>query len=118
VLSVKRQDYCYSSIEKLNSKQAELALTTTDLKASQTLELHGSGTTNPSKYFWKVMGLLQSRLQSPAKMSYRAVGSSTGKQEFIANVNGFGSGDIPMFQKDEDQLAGTAMLQFPFCIGT
>ena len=41
---------------------------------SQTQELHGSGTTNPSKFFWKIMDLLEERARLPIKMTYRAVG--------------------------------------------
>lgn len=43
--------------------------------ASQTL--HGSGTTNPSKFFWNIMDKFQCRAKMDVSMSYRAVGSST-----------------------------------------
>ena len=44
--------------------------------ATDVLEMHGSGTTNPSKFFWKVMDLLEERSAAPIKMTYRAVGAS------------------------------------------
>jgi len=40
------------------------------------LELHGSGTTNPQKFFWKVMDILEERTQNAIKMTYRGVGAS------------------------------------------
>ena len=42
--------------------------------AAAQLELHGSGTTNPSKFFWKVMDILEERTSTPVTMTYRAVG--------------------------------------------
>jgi hypothetical protein len=44
--------------------------------SAQHHELHGSGTTNPSKFFWKVMDLLEERTRTPVTMTYRAVGTS------------------------------------------
>lgn len=44
--------------------------------SAQTHELHGSGTTNPSKFFWKVMDLMEERSRTPITMTYRAVGAS------------------------------------------
>ena len=44
--------------------------------AAAQLELHGSGTTNPSKFFWKVMDLMEERSRTPVTMTYRAVGTS------------------------------------------
>ena len=56
--------------------------------AATTIEMHGSGTTNPSKYFWKAMDILEERAGKPVRMTYRAVGSGTGQSEFIGG--GFG----------------------------
>ena len=68
-------------------------------------ELHGSGTTNPSKYFWKVMDMMEEQAKLPLFMTYRAVGSSTGQKEFTGQeengfqpYNHFGAGDIPLTQ--------------------
>ena len=44
--------------------------------SAQTHELHGSGTTNPSKFFWKVMDLMEERSRPSVTMTYRAVGAS------------------------------------------
>lgn len=44
--------------------------------SAQPHELHGSGTTNPSKFFWKVMDLMEERSRTPVTMTYRAVGTS------------------------------------------
>jgi hypothetical protein len=44
--------------------------------SAQHHELHGSGTTNPSKFFWKVMDLMEERSRTPVTMTYRAVGTS------------------------------------------
>ena len=43
--------------------------------SAQHHELHGSGTTNPSKFFWKVMDLMEERTRTPVTMTYRAVGT-------------------------------------------
>ena len=58
--------------------------------------MHGSGTTNPSRLFWRVTELLEAEVRVPIKLTYRAVGSSTGQAEYVADVNHFGSGDIPL----------------------
>jgi len=42
--------------------------------AAEVQVLHGSGTTNPSKFFWKLMDLLEERSKTPVSMTYRAVG--------------------------------------------
>ena len=42
--------------------------------SAQHHELHGSGTTNPSKFFWKVMDMLEERTRTPVTMTYRGVG--------------------------------------------
>jgi len=93
--------------------------------SAQHHELHGSGTTNPSKFFWKVMDLMEERSRTPVTMTYRAVGSGTGQSDFIGdgtangNYNHFGSGDIP-FDSDDFAAANVVHSQFiqvPFVIG-
>ena len=72
------------------------------IATAQTSELHGSGTTNPSRLFWQAMDIIEERTKAPTHLTYRAVGSSTGQKEFLGASNGnvalnhFGSGDIPM----------------------
>ncbi|GAB5359295.1 hypothetical protein AAMO2058_000532000 [Amorphochlora amoebiformis] len=89
-------------------------------------ELHGSGTTNPSKLFWKVMDLFEERGKQNVRMTYRAVGSSTGQFEFSGSTNNnqslsdFGAGDIPMTQSNYDRVTiggGRTMLHVPFAVG-
>ena len=55
-----------------------------DTSSSQQ-QLHGSGTTNPSKFVWEVLDLLASRAKNPLSLSYRAVGSTTGQIEFTGD---------------------------------
>jgi hypothetical protein len=45
---------------------------------SEVHQMHGSGTTNPSKFFWKVMDILEERARTPITMTYRAVGRNWG----------------------------------------
>ena len=72
--------------------------------------LHGAGTTNPSKLFWELLGLVQARAKFALHATYRAVGSSTGQKEFLGAsnsnkaLNHFGSGDIPMTADRYNQL--------------
>ena len=68
----------------------------TEALADRVVQVHGSGTTNPSKLFWRIFELFEVEVRAPIKMTYRAVGSSTGQAEYVAGVNHFGSGDIPL----------------------
>jgi len=84
--------------------------------SATTIEMHGSGTTNPSKYFWKAMDILEERAGKPVRMTYRAVGSGTGQTEFIGEVSDFGSADIPLSSSQHSVFAGT-VVQVPFQLG-
>ena len=46
-----------------------------DTSSANVLELHGSGTTNPQRFFWKVMDILEERAANPIKLTYRGVGA-------------------------------------------
>ena len=46
-----------------------------DTSSTDVFELHGSGTTNPQKFFWKVMDILEERAANPIKLTYRGVGA-------------------------------------------
>ena len=64
-------------------------------------QLHGSGTTNPSKCYWDVMDAMRSQSSEPIYLSYRSVGSKLGMEVFAEQFqkdtrNVFGSGDIPI----------------------
>ena len=87
--------------------------------------LHGAGTTNPSKLFWELLGLMTARARFPVHATYRAVGSSTGQKEFLGASNGnkalnhFGAGDIPMSADRYNAVvaASRAMVHVPFALG-
>ena len=85
--------------------------------------IHGSGTTNPSKCYWNVMDKIEEQTKLPTRLTYRAVGSSTGIKEFKGNitlpVNDFGSGDIPLSTADFNELkeAGHDMIHLPILLG-
>ncbi|CAE8596973.1 unnamed protein product [Polarella glacialis] len=94
-------------------------------EAAGEVNLHGSGTTNPSKFFWNIMETFKARTKVELLMTYRAVGSGTGQKEFVGESPGytsltdFGSGDIPMTQARFNTLttAGRAMVHVPFSLG-
>ena len=96
--------------------RAVSAAAVTSSAAATTIEMHGSGTTNPSKFFWKVMDVLEERARTPVRMTYRAVGSGTGQTEFKEDVSDFGSGDIPLNQADHASFGGN-VVQVPFQLG-
>lgn len=90
---------------------------------SDVLNVHGSGTTNPSKCFWAIMEDFTDQTKHPIRMTYRAVGSGTGIKEFVnENKNfpaaDFGSGDIPLPKADFDGLkaAGISAMQLPILL--
>uniref|UniRef100_A0A7S0NSE7 PBP domain-containing protein n=1 Tax=Calcidiscus leptoporus TaxID=127549 RepID=A0A7S0NSE7_9EUKA len=97
--------------------------------------LAGSGTTNPSRYFWEAADILEARNINPTHITYRAVGSSTGQKEFLGDpedafdpatstanftaLNDFGAGDIPMSSARYASLISTGrnMVHVPFALG-
>ena len=88
-------------------------------------ELHGSGTTNPSKLIWKVLDLMEERTRIPLHGTYRAIGSGGGISEFVARANNFasmnhfGAGDIAIGTEDYDDAtaAGRTFIHVPFVLG-
>lgn len=93
--------------------------------------IHGSGTTNPSKCFWHIMSLFEQRSHVMTRLTYRAVGSSTGQHDFLGKAtenpyksftNTFGAGDIPIKTDDYNVLAtesgADAMVHLPFAISS
>jgi PBP superfamily domain len=75
------------------------------------LELHGSGTSNPSKCFWSIMESLTEEAGVSVRLTYRSIGSLGGITEFASTfvdsgMDGgssstarrlyFASGDIPV----------------------
>eukprot|EP00551_Chaetoceros_affinis_P009777 CAMPEP_0203682888 /NCGR_PEP_ID=MMETSP0090-20130426/47220_1 /ASSEMBLY_ACC=CAM_ASM_001088 /TAXON_ID=426623 /ORGANISM="Chaetoceros affinis, Strain CCMP159" /LENGTH=474 /DNA_ID=CAMNT_0050552005 /DNA_START=42 /DNA_END=1463 /DNA_ORIENTATION=+ len=103
------------------------------------MQIHGSGTTNPSKCIWGIMSKFNARSRDPIRMTYRAVGSSTGQAEFLGRLNtnngtaashwphvDFGAGDIPISEEEYDALndepGGVAdnlkMVHLPFALSS
>jgi ABC-type phosphate transport system substrate-binding protein len=68
--------------------------------AQSVISVHASGTTNPSKCYWNIMEQIEEQTKLPTRLTYRAVGSSTGQREFLAGDNFFGAGDIPISTED------------------
>lgn len=90
VLSGKQRCYAEFRREELNEATAGVKAKVAALEASPSvLEMHGAGTTNPSKLFWEAMDLMQCRSKKPLVLTYRAVGSSTGQKEFVGASNDF-----------------------------
>ena len=108
---------------------------------NEIFSVHGSGTTNPSKCLWHIMSLFEQRSRVPIQMTYRAVGSTTGQEEFLGvnNTDGtgdnmdplqhipysdFGAGDIPVKTEAWNQLneaingdpETSAMVHLPFVV--
>ena len=87
--------------------------TTTGLERFQ---LHGSGTTNPSKLFWWAMDLLEERSKSDVRMTYRSVGSGVGQNDIttkFADTADFASTDYGL----APGASGKEIYQIPFQIG-
>lgn len=93
------------------------------------VQVDGSGTTNPSKFFWQIMETMEARTLKDIRLTYRAVGSSTGQREFTqtednsavwtAGLTDFGAGDIPMSSSRYAGITGASreMIHVPFCLG-
>lgn len=79
-------------------------------------QLHGSGTTNPSKLIWYAMDLLEERARSFVRMTYRSVGSGTGDTDWKTDAADFASTDYGL---NSIVSGGTVndYLQLPFQIG-
>ena len=78
-------------------------------------ELHGSGTTNPSKLFWWAMDQLEERALAPVRMTYRSVGSGVGTSDFVTNAAQ--AGDFASTDYGLASSSSAAFYQIPFQIG-
>ena len=81
-------------------------------------ELHGSGTTNPSKLFWWAMDKLEERAATPVRMTYRSIGSGDGETDWkdTNNAGSFASTDYGL--KPADFTTHTSgFYQIPFQLG-
>ena len=97
--------------------QAPLAFAAQSVQESsgnvQHYQLHGSGTTNPSKLIWLAMDKLEEMAGSTLRMTYRSVGSGTGATDWAsANAGDFASTDYGLA---DDSSA--PFMQLPFQIG-
>jgi len=119
-------DSLEARIEALETQLAPAAAFPTSDGSAKVVQMHGAGTTNPSKLFWEVMDLLEDRSKKPLHVTYRAVGSSTGQKEFLGDpasnyqaYNHFGAGDIPMSSSRWAELTshGREMVHVPFAMG-
>lgn len=97
----------------------------TTAQRSHVLYVAGSGTTNPSRCYWDIMNSFELQSKLPIRMTYRAVGSTTGQEEFVNDnkeiaATHFGSGDLPLTKGRYDSLtaAGHGVMQFPILVGT
>jgi ABC-type phosphate transport system substrate-binding protein len=126
--SAKRSSYADVERKDISDNVVTMKAQVADLMKNEVVQLHGSGTTNPKRFFWKTMDILEERAMVPMTMTYRAVGSSTGQHEFKGDAparipfNHFGSGDIPMSQGDYDMLHAIpedkgAFVHIPFQLG-
>ena len=139
VFSGKRQSWGHYERTQLESRVAavetavaaadhsRLSMNTPYVDGDTTIiNMHGAGTTNPQRLFWEAMGLLTDRAKLPMRMTYRAVGSSTGQKEFNGDdrsghraYNHFGAGDIPMTSSRYASITGSGrtMVHVPFAMG-
>ena len=125
VISGKRQSYDNWAISRLDSEMQGVLSRLQACEAKSVQSLHGAGTTNPSKLFWELLGLMTARARFPVHATYRAVGSSTGQKEFLGASNGnkalnhFGAGDIPMSADRYNAVvaASRTMVHVPFALG-
>eukprot|EP00929_Paragymnodinium_shiwhaense_P060671 TRINITY_DN302_c0_g1_i3.p1 TRINITY_DN302_c0_g1~~TRINITY_DN302_c0_g1_i3.p1 ORF type:complete len:519 (+),score=86.78 TRINITY_DN302_c0_g1_i3:230-1558(+) len=125
-ISAKRRSFSEYAASNKDDTIAALTERIALLESEKVTALDGSGTTNPSKFFWEVMSIFEARATPAVKMTYRAVGSGTGQYEFIGKDNNylpynqdFGSGDIPIGAADFTALdgAGHKIVHFPFQMG-
>jgi ABC-type phosphate transport system substrate-binding protein len=97
--------------------------------ASSILQIHGSGTTNPSKCYWNVMDVFMTRSSVPSRITYRAVGSGIGMREMVDVISrssaaedvvygsAFTSGDFPFDSAMLADMGGTPLVQLPVLAG-
>lgn len=97
--------------------QAPLAFAAQSVQESsgnvQHYQLHGSGTTNPSKLIWLAMDKLEEMAGSTLRMTYRSVGSGQGATDWAsANAGDFASTDYGLAAD-----SSAPFMQLPFQIG-
>jgi len=101
---------------------APMAVTAAPASGGATVyELHGSGTTNPSKLFWWAMDKLEERAATPVRMTYRSIGSGDGANDWASSANkgSFASTDYGLNPADftAAHASGVGFYQIPFQLG-
>ena len=98
---------------------APMAVTAAPASGGATVyELHGSGTTNPSKLIWWAMDKLEERATTPVRMTYRSIGSGDGARDWAdtANDGSFASTDYGL-NPSAFSNHGSGFRQIPFQLG-
>jgi ABC-type phosphate transport system substrate-binding protein len=87
------------------------------------VQVHGTGTSNPSKCFWHILEEMETQSKIPTKMTYRSTSSGPGQEDFIGNIThpyaDFSSGDYPFTNEQYEALLanGVEMLHLPALMG-
>ena len=84
---------------------------------AQQLQMHASGTTNPKRLHWQAMATMEAMMGQPVDLSYRAVGSTTGKAEFLEKVNDWGCSEVPVSEAEKATYSADTILQLPLVLG-
>ena len=109
-----------AAVAAVTAPMTAVEATETTQNQVMSFQIRGSGTTNPSKLFWWAMDKLEERAGTPVRMTYRSVGSGTGKADWADHTAGGGTGGDPDFASTDFGLPADAtkpFLQIPFQIG-
>ena len=109
-----------AALAAVTAPMTAVEATETDQSQVKIIQIHGSGTTNPSKLFRWAMDKLEERAGSPVRLTYRSVGSGTGKADWADHTAGGGTGGDPDFASTDFGLEPDTtkpFLQIPFQIG-
>ena len=86
-----------AAVAAVTAPMTAVEATETTQNQVMSFQIRGSGTTNPSKLFWWAMDKLEERAGSPVRLTYRSVGSGTGKADWADHTAGGGTGGDPDF---------------------
>eukprot|EP01048_Picozoa_sp_COSAG05_P004091 COSAG05_NODE_209_length_14039_cov_138.574892_1_plen_287_part_10 len=84
--------------------------------ANAQITMRASGTTNPKKLHWELMEKMESMAGQSLDLTYRGVGSSTGKVDFLNETTAFGCSEVPVTSTEQTTLAKT-VLHLPLVMG-
>ena len=105
-----------AALAAVTAPMTAVEATETDQSQVKIIQIHGSGTTNPSKLFRWAMDKLEERAGSPVRLTYRSVGSGTGKADWADHTNG-GDPDFASTDFGLEPDTTKPFLQIPFQIG-